>query len=60
MNTLQVHNSFEPYYAGRNSDNSKWLSRKKAEAAKSPNEDRIETADRRDGPDQERKNKATL
>ncbi|MBS9721731.1 hypothetical protein JYU29_13660 [Tianweitania sp. BSSL-BM11] len=29
MSNLQVHNSFEPYYAGRNTDVSKWTVRKK-------------------------------
>lgn len=29
MTNLQVLNSFEPYYAGRNSDVSKWTVRKK-------------------------------
>jgi hypothetical protein len=29
MSNLQVHNSFEPYYAGRNSEDAKWTVRKK-------------------------------
>ncbi|WP_312795339.1 hypothetical protein [Tianweitania sp.] len=29
MSKLQVQNSFEPYYAGRNTDVSKWTVRKK-------------------------------
>lgn len=29
MSNLQVQNTFEPYYAGRNSDVSKWTVRRK-------------------------------
>lgn len=29
MNTLQVHNSFQPYYAGRDTGTTRWTVRKK-------------------------------
>lgn len=29
MSNLQVHNSFQPYYAGRDSGTSRWTTRKK-------------------------------
>jgi hypothetical protein len=50
MSNLQVHNSFEPYYAGRNSEGTKWTARKKvAERIErseiDPSEDRLQQSD---------------
>lgn len=37
MNNLQVQNSFEPYYAGRNGDRSNWVVRRRdSEKAEAP------------------------
>ena len=58
MSNLQVHNSFEPYYAGRNSEGTKWTARKKVleqteRSEIDPSEDRLQQPDAgKDMPDQ--------
>lgn len=48
MKNLQVHNTFEPYYAGRNSDVSKWTVRRKTGDRSDPV--KVEHSDAEDAP----------
>jgi hypothetical protein len=50
MSNLAVQNTFEPYFAGRNNDNSRWFIRRKTRAAAEQQQQPVEERASADAP----------